>query len=328
MRGGSERLADALCGRLQDQGIRSDVVTVPFQWEPKEVVIREALAWRLLDLDADLVIPLKFPAYFISHPRKLIWLCHQFRQLYEFHGTELSGFANTPPDHELRKKLVDMDKRCLREALSICAISENTLSRLRKYNGLDGEVLYPPPMLAERLGCESYGDYILAVGRLDEAKRFDLFLRAIAGSGRNVKAKIAGTGPVEDALKSLARDLKIADRVEFLGAVDDEELVKLYNNCRAVHFAPLDEDYGLVAVEAMTAAKPVITAVDSGGPLEHVRDGVNGFVLPPEPEAHAGALNSLWQDLDLCKRLGELGKEEAANITWDKVINSLLRWLE
>ena len=86
------------------------------------------MAWRLLDLDADMVIPLKFPAYFISHHCKVVWLAHQFRQIYELQGTELSTFANTPPDNALRQKLVEMDNRCLGESRAIYTISRRLIS--------------------------------------------------------------------------------------------------------------------------------------------------------------------------------------------------------
>ena len=327
VRGGAERQADALCGKLLERGLRADVVTVPFHWEPKETVVREALAWRLLELEADLVVPLKFPAYLVRHPRKVTWLCHQFRQLYEFHGTPLSGFANTPPDHELRESLVELDTRCLRESLAIYTNSRNTAERLRRHNGLNGEPLYPPPPHAERLRCDGYGDFVLAVGRLEVDKRFDLLVRAAAKASPEVTVKIAGTGSQRENLLSLAEELGVAERVELLGWVDEDELINLYAGCRAVHFAPADEDFGLIAIEAMLSQKPVITATDSGGPLEHVSDGENGYVLPPDPQAHAEALDRLRADADLCRSLGERGARDAAAITWDAVLDRLLQWL-
>ena len=209
VRGGAERLADELCLRLRGRGARSDVVTVPFHWEPKEEVIGDALAWRMLELEADMVVPLKFPSYFVRHPNKVAWLAHQFRQLYEFHGTPLSGFANTPPDHELREALVQMDTRCLRECRTVYTISGNTAARLKQYNGLEGKPLLVPPMNAEKLHCESYGDFLLAVGRLEENKRFDLLLRAVAESEGDFGVRIAGTGSQEGNLKALAEELGI-----------------------------------------------------------------------------------------------------------------------
>jgi glycosyltransferase involved in cell wall biosynthesis len=327
VRGGTERLAAALCDRFRERGLRADVVTVPLCWEPKEVVVREALAWRLLDLEADLVVPLKFPGYFVKHRCKVAWLQHQFRQIYEFHGTPLGGFADTPPDHELRERLAALDTRCLRECKAIYTNSGNTLSRLRKYNGLDGEPLYPPPMNADLLRCESYGDFILAVGRLEEVKRFDLFIRAVAIAGGDVRAKIVGDGSEAERLRKLAGNLGVGERVKFLGWIDDELLAGLYNNCCAVHFAPLDEDYGLVAVEALTAGKPVITATDSGGPLEHVRDGVSGMVAAPDEGAQAEAIARLWADRGLCRKLGEQGREDVSGISWGAVLDRLLQWV-
>ena len=328
VRGGVERLADELCRRLQDRGASSDVVKIPFNWEPKEAVIREALAWRLLDLDADLVIPLKFPAYFVRHPRKVVWLAHQFRQLYEFHGTELSAFANTPPDNALREKLVEMDNRCLGESKAIYTISRNVSGRLKKFNGLESTSLVVPPMNAERLKCIGYGDFLLAVGRLEANKRFDLLLRAVAAAKGDFELKIAGTGSRQESLKALAAELGLDARVRFLGAVDDDTLISLYNNCRAVHYAPLDEDYGLVAAEAMIASKPVITATDSGGPLELVVDGENGIVAAPDPDAQAKAIELVMGDLALCLRLGEQGREAAGAISWDPILDELLQWTE
>ena len=86
------------------------------------------------------------------------------------------------------------------------------------------------------------------------------------------------------------------DRVDFLGAVDDEQLLALYRDALAVLYPPYDEDFGYVTLEAFLSRKPVVTAVDSGGPNEFVVDGVNGFVRAPEPEAFAEAINALARD--------------------------------
>ena len=328
VRGGAERQADALCSHLNAAGARADVFTAPFRWEPKEIVIGETLNWRLLELEADLVVPIKFPAYFVRHSNKVAWIAHQFRQLYEFHGTPLSAFANTPPDHELREKLVEMETRCLRECRAVYAISDNVAGRLRRYNGIAAEPMLVPPMMAGSLGCESYGGFLLAVGRLEENKRFDLLLRAAAQAGGDFEIKIVGGGSQEKQLKQLAEELGIAARVEFLGVVDDEELAGLYNTCGAVHFAPLDEDYGLIAAEAMLAGKPVITATDSGGPLELVTDGETGVVAAPDVESQAEAIARLMGDAKLCERLGAAGAEVAGRITWDGIVEKLLGWVE
>jgi len=79
-----------------------------------------------------------------------------------------------------------------------------------------------------------------------------------------------------------------------------------------------------VTLEAFLAARPVITAGDSGGPLEFVRDGINGFVCEPEADALATAINRLAADRSLAAHLGRAGQGVAQAITWDGVIEQLL----
>src|SRR5207342_2737465 len=102
------------------------------------------------------------------------------------------------------------------------------------------------------------------------------------------------------------------------------ELVALYAACRAALYVPFDEDYGYVTVEAFVSKKPVLTASDSGGPLEFVEHGASGFVAAPEPEALADGIDRLFELPEA--RLGELGEEgrrRVASITWDAVVDRL-----
>ena len=88
-------------------------------------------------------------------------------------------------------------------------------------------------------------------------------------------------------------------------------------------FAPYQEDYGYVTLEAFLSRKPVITANDSGGTLEFVVDCVNGYVCEPTPDALAAAVNRLAKDAALAAELGARGHSVAANISWDTVVNRL-----
>src|SRR6185312_16209774 len=106
----------------------------------------------------------------------------------------------------------------------------------------------------------------------------------------------------------------VADRVTFLGNVEDDDLIGLYANALAVIYPPFDEDFGYVTLEAFLARKPVITATDSGGPNEFVVDGVNGFSCAPEPEAFADAISALHADRRRAQSLGEAGAERARTI--------------
>ena len=92
-------------------------ISLPFAWQPHELIGRAALAWRLLDLTSvndvpiDQVICTKFPSYAVHHPRKVVWLVHQHRQAYDWYGTPFSDFANTPEDRATREMLLRMDRR-------------------------------------------------------------------------------------------------------------------------------------------------------------------------------------------------------------------------
>jgi glycosyltransferase involved in cell wall biosynthesis len=112
--------------------------------------------------------------------------------------------------------------------------------------------------------------------------------------------------------------------VEILGRIDDERLIDLYARALAVHYAPFDEDYGYVTVEAFRAAKPVVTTTDSGGVLEFVEDGHNGFAVSPEDSrAMAARLDELHRDRALAARLGRSGQGKVSDIGWDRVIAAL-----
>ena len=94
--------------------------------------------------------------------------------------------------------------------------------------------------------------------------------------------------------------------------------------CRAVVFAPLDEDYGFVTVEAFASQKAVVTCTDSGGPAELVTDGVHGLVTAPTPAALAAGLRRLMDDRDAAERMGRAGRERGAALRWDETVRRLL----
>ncbi|MEX1158327.1 MAG: glycosyltransferase, partial [Thermomicrobiales bacterium] len=99
--------------------------------------------------------------------------------------------------------------------------------------------------------------------------------------------------------------------------------LSLYNNCRAVYYAPIDEDFGFSTIEALAAAKPVVTAPDSGGVLEFITDGETGIVTTLDTSSLAAAFN-LLADASFASRLGAYGPERTAHLTWDAVVASLV----
>ncbi len=328
--GGAEILVRDLASNLRRRGFKVDVVSVPFHAFPPSEVVRQALAWRLLELRetdgraVDLVIPTKFPSYLLRHHCKVAWLFHQYREAYDLFGTELSPLTGSADDRSLRESVVSMDGAGLGECRRLFAISRNVASRLGRFNALPAEPLYPPPPHLGRYATESYGDYLLHAGRLEAVKRPELAIRAFASSRKDARLKIAGTGPLEPTLRRIVHELGIEGRVDFLGFVPDDDLLALYAGCRATLYFPRDEDYGYVPVESFLSRKPVITTTDAGGPLEFVADGTNGFVRPPEPGAIAEAIDSLFACPEQQLRaMGEEGRGRVAEIHWDAVVDRL-----
>jgi glycosyltransferase involved in cell wall biosynthesis len=328
--GGAEYHVRELVRQLRAHGYRVDRVAIPFKWYPKEEILAHAAAWRLIDVSEsngqpiDLAIGTKFPSYFVRHPRKVVWLIHQYRAAYDLCGTPYSDFTHVEQDVGLRDRLVELDRRMLGECVRRFANAANTAKRLQRFNGLEAEPLYHPPRLAGRLHGGASRDYVLSVGRIESVKRVDLLVRAMAHVPPPTRLVVVGDGTQRENTARLASELGLADRISFLGAVDDDELVDLYAHAFAVLYPPFDEDFGYVTLEAFLSRKPIVTAEDSGGPLEFVLDGVNGCIRPPEPAAFGEAIARLAADPGLAASLGDAGYDRARTVTWDGVIERLV----
>jgi glycosyltransferase involved in cell wall biosynthesis len=332
--GGAEIHVESLARELEARDYDVELIRLPFKWYPHAELIKGCLAWRLLDITEsmgrpiDLAIATKFPSYVVGHPNKVVWLIHQYRAAYDLFGTRYSELTPSPEDQQLRGVIRRIDQAALGEAQRVFTNSRNTARRLARFNELHGEPLYHPPQHDGRYYSAGQGDYIFAVSRLEPLKRLDGLLRALPHTCRDIRCLIAGMGPMSGELERLAAKLGVADRVEFLGYVDDEQLIELYANCFAVYYAPFDEDYGYVTLEAFKSRKPVLTAPDSGGVLEFVDDAATGYVVTlDEPVRVAERINQLHADRQLAVRLGQAGFERVAGITWDHAIERLTETL-
>jgi glycosyltransferase involved in cell wall biosynthesis len=185
--------------------------------------------------------------------------------------------------------------------------------------GVEVAVAHPPPHRAATPGARF--DHFFTVSRLDAPKRVGLIVEAMRKVKTDLPLIVGGTGPEEARIRSLAAG---DPRIRLVGFQGDAEVAELYRNALAVPFAPFEEDYGLIAVEAMQCARAVITTKDSGGPCELVDDGVNGFVCEPTAAALAAAMQRLADDPALAEAMGAKALERAARVTWSAVADTLL----
>ena len=332
--GGAESHARNLRAALQGAGHEAEIISMPFKWFPPDRIAPQMLAARLLDvtgssgLPIDRVIGLKFPAYLIEHPNKVLWILHQHRTAYDLWEHGLGDLHGQPGGEQAMLAIREADNRLITQARRVFTNSRRVSERLARFNALHGEPLYHPPPLAERFHCEEAGDYLLMPSRINEAKRQELVAESLAHVRSDVRVRIVGRADSPGALERLrARAASLPPgRLTLEGAVSDERKIALYAGCLGVLFVPFDEDYGYVTLEAMLSAKPVLTCTDSGGVLEFAEHGGTALVCEPDPEALAAQMDRLWNDRALAQRLGAAGRAryEALGIGWPQVVETLL----
>ena len=335
-RGGGEYHTEGLAAALRLEGHDVDILPIPFKWYPPSELVHQMAMWRSLDLSEangmsiDMVIALKFPAYLVRHPRKVVWLIHQHRAAYELWSHPVFGdLAMYPEGERVRELIWKADRVGLAEARRIFTNSANVRDRLRESLGMSAEPLYHRSPLTEMLLAEesgSTGDYVLFPSRLEPLKRQALVAESMRHVRTDVRLVLVGSGSDEVKLRRLMDQRHLGNRVTLEGGVSDERLVELYRGALGVYYGPYDEDYGYVTLEAMAARKPVVTLTDSGGPLEFVRDGENGIVAAPKPREIAGALDSLANDTDVAGAMGESGHKLLKDTVpaWPEVVARLL----
>ncbi|KUG52970.1 hypothetical protein AVL61_12165 [Kocuria rosea subsp. polaris] len=185
---------------------------------------------------------------------------------------------------------------------------------------LDAFVPAPPPAGGRR-------PRIVALGRLVERKGVDVVVRALAELP-DAELVVAGgpdraeldRDPEALRLRALARELGVADRVELRGRVDHDDAAALLATADVVACTPWYEPFGMVPLEAMACARPVVGSA-VGGLLDSIEDGVTGLHVPPrDVPATAAALGTLLGDPELAARMGRAGRERVERLfDWRRV---------
>ncbi len=330
--GGHRVIADELAKALRRQGHLAEVVTTPQNRFGRQ--FGAYLANWLTDVSetgdghrVDQIISLRYPSYAVRHEKHVGWLNHRMREYYDLWPALKRRLSKKGVVKEsVRRYLIHRADHYFltRNVTRLYAQSKTVAARLREFGDIPAEVLYPPP--PERpYRTDGYEPFVFTVSRLHSLKRVDMLVKAMAKlKSKEFRAVIAGTGEEEESLKRLASELGVADRVDFVGRVSDEELVSYYARCRGVYFAPFMEDYGFVTMEAFRSKKPVLTCMDSGGPAEIVSVGRSGYVLLPEPFQIAQQLDVWAESPELAARMGAMGQADVEPVRWDACVEKLL----
>jgi glycosyltransferase involved in cell wall biosynthesis len=337
MSGGAETHANGLVRALRAEGHEAEMATIPFRWAPPIELVHQMAMWRSLDLaeangiDVDLVVAMKFPAYLVRHPRKIVWLIHQQRTAYElWDHPEFGDLSRSPDGPAIRDLVINSDRLALGEAERIFTNSETVRGRLERSLGIPGEVLYHRSDLTERLLREppgsGRGGHVLFPSRFDPLKRQGLAVEAMRHARSDVRLILVGTGVELPNIRTRIDEAGLGDRVEIRVGISDDELVGLYRDALGVYFGPFDEDYGYVTIEGMAAGRPVVVTSDAGGPLEFARNDETGIVVEPDPEAIASAFDALAADRERADGLGSAGRifVEEKMPDWPSIVRRLL----
>jgi glycosyltransferase involved in cell wall biosynthesis len=247
-------------------------------------------------------------AHGLRVPAGAVHVCYCYTPFrYAWYEQERAVAELPPPARPLLRALLAAvrrsDKAASRRVDAYVAISELSRERIARYYGRDAEVIHPP-VETHRFAPGVPGEKLLVVSELVRHKRVHVALEA----ARRARApiQVIGSGPEHRALAAAYPE------AEFLGRAGDEELALLYASARAL-ILPAMEEFGITAVEAQAAGRPVIAAA-AGGALETVIDGVTGSLVPlDDADAFARAIADMDQlDFTPAKAVENAGRFSVA----------------
>lgn len=223
-----------------------------------------------------------------------------------------------------------LDRRFLRAAPHVITLSHYIARRLRELYGVDAEVV--------RLGVDAHvfapdpsvrrEGYVLSVGALHPLKGHHDVIRAVATlpPPRPPVVICGDRGELAAELEALAAASDV--KLEIRRAVDTDALVDLYRRAGVLACAQVREPFGLIAVEGMATATPVV-AVDEGGLAESLRHDATGLLVPRDPGALGVAIHRVLGAPKLAADLGRAGREDAMREwTWEATAATLDDLLE
>ncbi|MDR6161086.1 MULTISPECIES: glycosyltransferase family 4 protein [Pseudomonas] len=331
IRGGGRNIVDWLASTLTEAGHQVEIVYLP-ELDAPDLLFQQMMALRWVDLQAaDRVICFRPQSHLIEHPHKILWFIHHIRAFYDMWDSPYRDFADDTKHRAIREALFDADTRALGEAKAIFTNSKVVSGRLKTFNDIDSEVLYPPVFESERFFCSGYNDEIVYMCRVEHHKRQHLLIEALSFTTTPVRLRILGTGASPayvDDLRQKIKDYNLSDRVTLEDRwITEEEKVAHLSVCLAAAYLPVDEDsYGYPSLEASHAEKSVLTTTDSGGVLELVQDGFNGYIAEPTPESLANAMDKLFRERNVTEAMGKNAKQRLVDlkISWSHVLERLL----
>lgn len=229
-----------------------------------------------------------------------------------------------------------LELKLLRNSDMITTVSRSVVEGLWEYkldpteivvigNGVDENIFIPAQQKKE-------GKYILYVGRLSYRKGlFDLIEcgRYICQEYPDISFILTGKGPLLDKLQKKVREMGLSERFKFVGYVDKDRLIQLYQNAMIFVLPSHYEGLPTVLLEAMSCGLPVVATAVSGN-TEVISSGENGILIPPNsPKEMSTAISKILNDSYPKKRLGRNARMTIeTQYTWDAIAHRMLECYE
>ncbi len=290
--------------------------------------------------DYDVINAHMAPSHWVRHNNpRVLWYCHtplrDVWDLYEYR-LKLKKWHQKPVHVAGAAVVRRIDRFVVKDIEMIYANSDNTRSRVVRYFGRGDAKTLPGGIDIERFGNDGDDRFFYYPSRISPNKQQHIVIEAFGRFRRLYKGRkgyklvLAGSVSKDKFFWDYYQKVKeMAARVpgvEILTDVLDDQWLDLYKRCTAVLYSPINEDYGLVPLEAMASRKPII-ALNEGGPRETIVDGKTGFLVN-DPKGMAERMLYVVDYPAHAKRLGENGlRRVKAHYSWNRFFEEFDRGL-
>ncbi|MFN3995859.1 MAG: hypothetical protein ACK4GR_04930, partial [bacterium] len=212
-------------GKLQFQNLYNilkkyyqnvELFFLPSSYELEELE-NQINSLQKLQINSDVLITSRPLSYYIKHPYKIVWFMHHISYFYEFSNAKLNPYINHPNFQIVKQKFIERDTQQLKESKKIFSVSEFVSQKLKLYNQISSQVLYPPLCNIDNFFCNQYSDFFFLPSLITFTKRQHLIIEALLYTKNPIKLILAGqvdTKYYKKYIKPLLKHKKIFQNLQ------------------------------------------------------------------------------------------------------------------
>jgi len=284
--------------------------------------------WNIKLDDYDLINAHQTPAEWIRNRNSpVLWYCHSpNREAFDLYKWRMK--RRTPLQKAIFwtsiKAFKHHEFQVVPKIEYLFTNSQNSQGRIKKYLRKESEILYPG-VETEKFSCRAYEKFFFYPSRIAPEKELEYAIEAFRLFSRDAKGwKLILAGSVSDRSEHQVYLKKIksmcGENISIKMNLSNKELLDYYSRCSAVLYTPVNEDFGLVPLEAMASSKPCL-ARQEGGPRETINNGIDGFLVS-SPQQMAEKMLYLAENAEQCALMGKAGRDKVKRqFTWSNFLD-------